>query len=175
MPSPLNLRSRLKRALGKGAPPPSEPPSASEPVSKPKPAAPAAPPPAARTTPAPEATPVPAVAAPVGSVARPPRARKAAASSAAPADKAGTKKVSPEKIAKHRKKTRKGVLKWLDEQEGGEASMKDMHDYSERRFFVSHKPFSDLMEYLIDNVLITFDHGAGIATITDDGRDFYKA
>jgi len=202
MPSPLKLRQRLKRAMGRGAPPPSEPPSGSAPAPvkpaqkaaetstpvKASAAASAEPvvsaevPAASEATVAGEAAAAPLkVAPPAGTVARPSRAQALAAAKASKADDAagsnaaGTNKVSQEKIEKHRKKTRKGVLKWLDEQEGGEASMKDMHDFSERRYFVSHKPFSDLMEYLIDNVLITFDHGAGIATITDDGRDFYKS
>ncbi|NOY25131.1 MAG: hypothetical protein GXP62_04580 [Oligoflexia bacterium] len=74
------------------------------------------------------------------------------------------------KIDRHRIKTRAGLLKWLGQQDEGQASMADMHDYTERRFFVAHRGFSDLMEQLTDQGLIDFDPEGGLCTITDAGR-----
>jgi len=73
------------------------------------------------------------------------------------------------KAAHHFEKTRRGVLRFIDEQ-GGEASLADMHDHSERRYFVGHKRFSDLMEGLVADSLISYDHGAGRAALTEAGR-----
>ena len=49
---------------------------------------------------------------------------------------------------KHLRKTRKGLLKKIKEQ-GGELSLKDLHAYSEKRFFVGHQRFSVLMESMV--------------------------
>jgi len=76
-----------------------------------------------------------------------------------------------EKIARHFEKTRKGVLRWLANH-GGRAGLAELHDYSERRFFVAHKRFSDLMESLIEDGLITYDHAEGVAEITPDGATY---
>jgi len=75
------------------------------------------------------------------------------------------------KVAKHFEKTRKAVLKKLAE-EGGEAELAVLHDYSERRYFIAHKKFSDLMEGLVAEELLLFDHGTGMATLTDGGRAY---
>jgi hypothetical protein len=66
-----------------------------------------------------------------------------------------------EKQKRHWDKTRKGVLKWLDEQ-GGSASMKDMHDFSERKFFIAHRSFSRLMEELTEDGTVTYDATTGV-------------
>jgi hypothetical protein len=76
-----------------------------------------------------------------------------------------------EKAAAHFEKTRKAVLKLVVEK-GGTAQMAEMHDYSERRYFIGHKRFSDLLEGLIGEGLVTFDHTAMVATITDAGRGY---
>jgi phosphoribosyl-ATP pyrophosphohydrolase len=74
-------------------------------------------------------------------------------------------------VAKHFEKTRKAVLKKLAE-EGGEAELALLHDYSERRYFIAHKKFSNLMEELVAEELLLFDHGSGMATLTDGGRAY---
>ena len=75
------------------------------------------------------------------------------------------------KAAKHVERTRVAMLKFIVEQ-GGQAGLADMHDLSERRYFIGHKRFSNLMEGIVDEGLIEYDHGAGIATITEDGRAY---
>ena len=75
------------------------------------------------------------------------------------------------KAAKHFEKTRRAVLKFVVDQ-GGVADMGAMHDYSERRYFIAHRRFSDLMEGIVGEGLITYDDGAGEATITDAGQAY---
>jgi len=97
----------------------------------------------------------------------PPPVVEAAPASAAP-------EISDEqaaKVAKHFEKTRRAVLKFVADQ-GGSASMAEMHDYSERRYFIAHKKFSDLMEGIVDEGLIDFDHAAGEATLTSAGQSY---
>ena len=62
----------------------------------------------------------------------------------------GRKPISEEKVQKHLAKTRKGVLKMVLEK-GGSATLAEMHDFSERRYFIAHKKFSELMEGLVDD------------------------
>ena len=40
-------------------------------------------------------------------------------------------------------------------------SMADMHDFSERRYFIAHRSFSDLMETWIGEGLVTYDPETG--------------
>jgi len=75
------------------------------------------------------------------------------------------------KAAKHFEKTRRAVLKFVVDQ-GGVAGMGEMHDYSERRYFIAHRRFSDLMEGIVGEGLITYDDGTGEATITDAGQAY---
>ena len=76
-----------------------------------------------------------------------------------------------EKAAKHVERTRVAMLKFVIDQ-GGQASMADMHELSERRYFIGHKRFSDLMEGIVGEGLIDFDHASGMATITDAGAAY---
>ena len=75
------------------------------------------------------------------------------------------------KAAKHFERTRVAMLKFVIEQ-GGQASMADMHELSERRYFIGHKRFSDLMEGIVGEGLIDFDHASGVAQITDAGAAY---
>jgi len=75
------------------------------------------------------------------------------------------------KAAKHFEKTRRAVLSFVVEQ-GGVASMADMHAYSERRYFIAHRRFSDLMEEIVGEGLVDYDEGAGEATITAAGQAY---
>ena len=78
------------------------------------------------------------------------------------------------KAAKHFERTRRAMLKFVVDQ-GGTASLADMHDRSERRYFIGHKRFSTLMEGLVDEGLIDFDHATGTAAITAGGRGYIEA
>ena len=75
------------------------------------------------------------------------------------------------KAAKHFEKTRKAVLQFVIDQ-GGVAAMGEMHDYSERRYFIAHRKFSTLMEGIVGEGLVNYDEGAGEASITEAGRAY---
>jgi hypothetical protein len=51
-------------------------------------------------------------------------------------------------------------------------SMADMHDHSERRYFIAHRSFSDLMETWTSEGLVSYDPETGTVTVTDAGRLF---
>jgi len=84
------------------------------------------------------------------------------------------KPISEEKVARHFEKTRRGVLKFVIDQ-GGSASLSAMHDFSERRYFVAHKKFSDVMEGFVDNELVDYNAADGIAHITESGRAYLES
>jgi len=141
------MKTRVKQMLGRPQPTPSA-----------RPAAPVPPPaPTAAPAPTPQAAP-PRAAAPVPAVPKP--------AADAPTSEEALKEA---KAAHHFEKTRRAVLRFIEEQ-GGEAGLAEMHDYSERRYFVGHKRFSDLMEGLVAESLITYDHGSGRAALTEAGR-----
>jgi hypothetical protein len=81
--------------------------------------------------------------------------------------------VDAEKVAKHLARTRIGILKFVVKQ-GGTSSLADMHSHSERRFFVGHKKFSDMMEAMVDDGLLLYSWEAQEATITDLGKEAIK-
>lgn len=147
----MGIRSRLKAAVAKRIggddSRPADPPRASTPEVKPSSAA-----PLASKPPAAPPAPKPAPASP-----KPP-----------------TPEIDPvmaAKAAKHFEKTRKAVLKFVVDQ-GGVASMGDMHDYSERRYFIAHRRFSDLMEGIVAEGLIDYDDAQGEANITAAGQAY---
>ncbi|MEC8422308.1 MAG: hypothetical protein VX000_00955 [Myxococcota bacterium] len=71
------------------------------------------------------------------------------------------------------RRTRKGVLTFIIDA-GGSASLADMHDHSEQRYFVGHKKFSDLMEAMIADAHIDYDGSVGEAAITEAGRSWVE-
>lgn len=165
--TPFHLRDRLKKAVRSllGDPVASDPnpveplrPTAPEVTPPPTAKAPVQAPPVVESAPAVAAAPVaaPAVAAPEAAA---PPAAEAAAKTPSAADLA--------KQAKHWQRTRKGMLKWLVEQ-GGEASMADMHAKSEAKYFVAHRSFSRLMEEFTGEELVTYVGGQ--VTLTEAGR-----
>ena len=74
-----------------------------------------------------------------------------------------------EKVAKHRLRATKGLLKFVLKN-GGNCSLADLHNHSETRYFIGHKAFSDLMEDLIAEELLSYDHATSIATLTENGQ-----
>ena len=74
-----------------------------------------------------------------------------------------------EKVAKHRLRATKGLLKFVS-QSGGNCSLADLHNHSETRYFIGHKAFSDLMEDLVAEELLSYDHATSIATLTEEGQ-----
>jgi hypothetical protein len=77
------------------------------------------------------------------------------------------------KAARHLEKTHRGVLRFLDER-SGTAPLGELHDHSERRYFIAHRKFSDLMETMISEGHIDYDHSKGIATLTEAGRAYAR-
>jgi hypothetical protein len=140
----MGIRSRLKKLLGKQRIEDVKPP--------PKPAPPRAP-----------APPKPAPKPPL--VAAPPMPKEA------PKPSAPGLTSADDKVAKHFEKARRGVLKFVLDQ-GGVATLHSMHSHSERRYFIAHKRFSELMETLVDAGLVLYDVGEGEATLTDAGSAY---
>ena len=144
------LVNRVRSVLGK----PAERPPASVPVASPVlPVAPTAP------VAAPVAAPVPAPR--TGSPAGPPGVT-GAASVEDPSEKAA-------KVEKARSRARKGVLLHIDKQ-GGSMNMSDAHDFSERRFFIAHRGFSDMMGWWIEAGYVHYEEP--VMHLTDSGRAF---
>ena len=76
-----------------------------------------------------------------------------------------------EKILKHRRRTKVALLK-LTANSGGTAALGDLHDLAEKRYFIAHKAFSDLMEEMVSEGLFLYDWNVGEATITDLGTEW---
>ncbi len=79
-----------------------------------------------------------------------------------------------ERFKAHFEKARKGVLKHIVEK-GGALSMGEMHDYSLNKYLIQHQKFSEMMEALVDNNLITYDYETQLATITEAGKNFIQS
>ena len=67
--------------------------------------------------------------------------------------------------------TRNGILRTLDNK-GGNVPIKILHAYSKLIHQVAHKEFSDVMEGLVNDELVTFDNDAFI--LTDKGLEVAK-
>ena len=78
-----------------------------------------------------------------------------------------------EKILKHRRRTKVALLKLTDKSDGT-APLGDLHDLAERRYFIAHKAFSDLMEEMVAEGLFLYDWSAGEATITELGKEWIQ-
>ena len=114
------------------------------------------------------ATPAPAPPRTAPPRPKPPAPAPAPASAPTPEEAA-----QQEKIEKHMRRTRKGVLQLLIDS-GGQSTLAEMHDHSERRYFVGHKKFSDLMEAMIADAHIDYDASVGEAAITEAGRTWVE-
>ena len=79
--------------------------------------------------------------------------------------------VDDAKVAKHLQRTKKGILKFV-EKNGGTCGLADMHDHSEKRFFVGHRKFSDLMEGMVEEGLLSYSWESQEAMITQEGREW---
>ncbi len=79
-----------------------------------------------------------------------------------------TETVDP-KIARHRVRTICARLS-LTIDKGGMAPLGDLHDLSEKRFFIAHKAFSDLMEEMVEIGVFNFNWNTQEETITEQGQ-----
>jgi DNA-binding transcriptional ArsR family regulator len=143
----MGIRSRLKDTLKGFIRKPATP--------EPRPPVPRAP----RQAPA---APEPAAAAPspLPPVATPPKASL-------------RKEVPEDKVRRAVLRAKEGTLKKLVEL-GGEASLGELHDHSEKRFFIAHRSFSNLMEELTEERLVHFDDQSGTTTLLQGGRDWLE-
>lgn len=78
-----------------------------------------------------------------------------------------------EKILKHRQRTKIALLK-LTSKSNGTAALGDLHDLAERRYFIAHKAFSDLMEEMVAEGVFLYDWSAGEASITELGTQWIE-
>ena len=78
-----------------------------------------------------------------------------------------------EKILKHRRRTKIALLK-LAVKSDGTASLGDLHDLAEKRYFIAHKAFSDLMEEMVAEGVFLYDWSAGEATLTELGQEWVQ-
>ena len=77
------------------------------------------------------------------------------------------------KVLKHRNRTISALLQ-LAIDNGGTASLGDLHDLAERRYFIAHKAFSDLMEEMVAKGVFQYDWGTQVATVTEVGQAFLE-
>ena len=82
-----------------------------------------------------------------------------------------TEEEKEEKFKALFERARKGVLQYLD-QKGGALPLSDLHDYSLKTYFIQHQRFSQLMETLVSEQWIDYDHASQVATLQDKGRKF---
>lgn len=93
-------------------------------------------------------------------------------STSAPVDTQPTSE-QDEKILKHRRRTKIALLK-LTAKSNGTAALGDLHDLAERRYFIAHKAFSDLMEEMVAEGVFLYDWSAGEASITELGTQWIE-
>lgn len=73
------------------------------------------------------------------------------------------------KVQQHFQRTRQAVLAFIAS-EGGSTRVAAAHDYAESKWFVAHQRFSQLMEGLVNEGLVSFDRGTMTITLTESGR-----
>ncbi len=188
----MGLRDRLKqvlrRTLGPVAPSSVAAPPAPAPPARPTPgdmpprerAQPGAAPPTPATS-APQAPSTPATAS--SPAVAPPPATEAPRAAAPPTPVAQGENDTPDtsekdaanqqdKIERARTRARKGVLKHIQSR-GGALPMADAHDHSERRYFIAHRGFSDMMEWWLTEGYIRYEEG--VVTVTEEGAAYATA
>lgn len=67
---------------------------------------------------------------------------------------------------------RKGLLKYLQKQ-GGSVHIRDLHEFSTLRFGAGHQAFSQLMEGLVGEELVSYD--GTTFHLTDKGRELCRS
>ncbi|MEY3211925.1 MAG: hypothetical protein RIT28_2406, partial [Pseudomonadota bacterium] len=74
-----------------------------------------------------------------------------------------------EKQRKFMARARKGLLTKVSEA-GGAIALGELHDHSEKRYFIAHRAFSTMMEEMVAEGLLDYESGTGIARLTEAGR-----
>lgn len=161
----MGLRSRLKQVASRlvgsegGAAPASAQPSSAAPHHRTAPREPAR----GASAPAPS----PPVRPPVPADVSAPSAAPTPSTSEGDDDRARQAAAKAKLVAR----ATRGVLTFLDT-EGGTAGLGPLHECSEGRYMVGHQAFSQMLEKLIDDGHVSYDHDRREATITAAGRAF---
>lgn len=66
-------------------------------------------------------------------------------------------------------RARHGVLKFVSDR-GGSAKLSDIHEFSEKKYFIAHQGFSRLMDGVVTEGLMDFDPISNTAMLTEAGR-----
>ena len=74
-----------------------------------------------------------------------------------------------DKISRHRRKARLGLLRFVAERDNS-VDLASLHNYSEMRYLIGHKSFSDLMEEMVADEVLLFDPNESQAHLTEKGR-----
>ncbi len=114
----------------------------------------------------------PPVSPPRAATPLPPAAQPSPAAQPAP-DPAlsAEERIKQEKAAEHLERTRRGVLKFIQDR-GGTAGLAAVHEHSEMRYFIGHQKFSKMLEGLVSEGLIDYSHADNLARITSAGEDY---
>lgn len=64
---------------------------------------------------------------------------------------------------------RQGLMKFIAKK-GGTIPMRELHTHSLVFYQAGHQAFSELMEGLVDEGLVTYDKSAAVFALTDKGR-----
>ena len=70
-------------------------------------------------------------------------------------------------------RARLGVLKFVSDR-GGSARLSDIHEFSEKKFFIAHQGFSRLMDGVVSEGLMDFDFSSNTASLTEAGRAWMR-
>ena len=70
-------------------------------------------------------------------------------------------------------RARAGVLKFVSDR-GGSARLSDIHEFSEKKFFIAHQGFSRLVDGMVSDGLMDFDFSSNTATLTEAGRAWVR-
>jgi hypothetical protein len=132
-------------------------------------------PPAASAKPAPPVAAATPTATPTATtLAASPTAAPPISAAAAADDEAAAEAKRLAKIRRAVLRAKKGTLKFLVDADGT-SDLASMHDHSERRYFIAHRGFSNLMEEMTGEGLVDYDHATGVATLLDPGRSWLEA
>lgn len=69
---------------------------------------------------------------------------------------------------------RQGLLKFIAKK-GGAIPMRELHTHSLVFYQAGHQAFSELMEGLVADGLVTYDQAAAVFSLTDKGRAAVEA
>ena len=87
----------------------------------------------------------------------------------APKPEKGKSDPTEDKVLRHRRKARLGLLRFVSEKDGC-VDLATLHKQSEMRYFIGHQSFSTLMEEMVEDGVFHFDWEESKAYLTEKGR-----